>query len=121
MKIAVPVKEDGVIDAHFGHCNHYQLFNISENKEVINTEILKSPEGCGCKSDIATTLKQLGVSIMLAGGIGDGAVGKLKAQGIDTIRNCQGDATEQILLYLNGEISDGGQNCASHEGHECSH
>jgi predicted Fe-Mo cluster-binding NifX family protein len=122
MKIAVPVKSDGSIDAHFGHCDQYQLFTISEDKQIINTEILPSTQGCGCKSNIASTLEQLGVSIMISGGIGDGAVNKLKMHHITAVRNCQGDAAENVLLYLHGEILDGGTNCASHDAdHECQH
>ncbi len=122
MKIAVPVKSNGVIDAHFGHCDHYQIFTISEDRQIVRTELIESPQGCGCKSNIASILQQIGVSKMLAGGIGDGAVNKLSSHQIQTIRNCSGDATEQVCLYLSGEIKDGGKNCDSHEhGHECNH
>jgi len=122
MKIAVPVKIDHQIDSHFGHCAFYQIFTISDNKEVLFVETTDSPEGCGCKSNMAEVLEEKGVKIMLAGGIGNGAINKLVAHGIEVIRNCEGNATEQVQRYLAGELADRGSSCSSHEnGHECSH
>jgi predicted Fe-Mo cluster-binding NifX family protein len=62
------------------------------------------------------------VSVMLAGGIGEGAINKLSEHGIKVIRNCRGNASEQVKRYLEGLLEDGGQSCESHEhGHECKH
>ena len=71
MKIAVPTR-DGHVDDHFGHCDHYTIFTI-ENRQIVARETLPSPEGCGCKSGIATVLKDMGVEVMLAGNMGEGA------------------------------------------------
>jgi len=122
MKIAVPVKENNQIDAHFGHCEFYKIFSISEQNSVISEERMESPQGCGCKSNIAEVFENEGIKIMLAGGIGDGAINKLNAHGVTVIRNCEGDVTKIVEKYLAGEVKDGGSNCASHaEGHSCSH
>lgn len=126
MKIAVPVKENNQIDAHFGHCQFYKIYSISDQNQVISEERMDSPQGCGCKSNIAEVFENNGIKVMLAGGIGDGAVNVLNAHGIEVIRNCQGDVTELIKKYLAGEIKDSGVNCAAHshgneEGHVCSH
>ena len=124
MKIAVPTKENNQIDAHFGHCEFYTIFLVSDQNEIISETILESPKGCGCKSNIAYDLAQMDVRIMLAGGIGDGAVNKLASQNIQVVRNCKGDVHQLVEEYLAGNIQDGGSNCASHsheEGHFCSH
>jgi len=124
MKIAIPTKENNEVDAHFGHCEFYTIFLISDKNEILAETILKSPQGCGCKSNIAYDLSELGVKIMLAGGIGDGAVNKLASQDIQVIRNCKGDVHQLVEAYLAGKIQDGGSNCAPHsheEGHVCSH
>lgn len=122
MKIAVPVKESLQIDNHFGHCAFYQIFTIGENGQILSVETMNAPEGCGCKSNMAEVLSQKGVTIMLAGGIGTGAVQKLQSNGIKVIRNCAGGAGEQVNHYLAGSIKDGGKNCSSHEnGHTCNH
>jgi predicted Fe-Mo cluster-binding NifX family protein len=122
MKIAIPVKSNNEIDAHFGHCEFYQIYTVSDDKKIVSTERMESPKGCGCKSNIASVFEKDGVTVMLAGGIGDGAVNVLKQHGISVVRNCQGDVDTLISQYLAGYIVDGGQNCHAHESeHECSH
>ena len=70
MKIAVPTREN-VVDDHFGHCAYYTLFTVDDDKNITDTETLPSPQGCGCKSNIASVLKEKGVTVMLAGSMGD--------------------------------------------------
>jgi len=114
MKIAVPVKENNQIDAHFGHCEYYKIYTVSDQNQVISEEKMDSPQGCGCKSNIAEVFQKDGIKIMLAGGIGDGAINKLNAHGVKVIRNCEGDVTETINRYLAGKVTDGGCNCVVH-------
>lgn len=117
-KVAVPTK-DGRVDDHFGHCDHYTIFTI-EDKKIVKTEELPSPQGCGCKSGIAADLQQLGVEVMLAGNMGEGAKNKLEAHGITVIRGCAGPISVVIGGYLAGVIRDSGQGCSAHEGgHQC--
>ena len=121
MKIAVPVKDNNQIDAHFGHCAFYQIYEISSN-QVVSVTKMDSPQGCGCKSNIAEVFEQEGVKLMIAGGIGDGAIQKLNTHGISVIRNCTGDVTELVTRYLDGDLKDGGHTCDAHEeGHICNH
>jgi predicted Fe-Mo cluster-binding NifX family protein len=126
MKIAVPVTNENQIDGHFGHCESYGVFTISDTKEIVNIKRVQSPEGCGCKSDIANVLAFDGVTVMLAGGIGSGAINVLNNSGIEVIRGCSGDATEVVKLYLSGLLTDSGSSCHQHEnhhheGHSCGH
>jgi len=126
MKIAVPVTKENQIDGHFGHCESYGVFTISDKKEIAGIESIESPQGCGCKSDIASVLASDGVTVMLAGGIGGGAINVLNNSGIEVIRGCFGDATEVVKLYLSGLVKDSGSNCHQHEahhesGHSCNH
>jgi len=122
MKIAVPVKENNQVDAHFGHCEFYKIYTVSDQNQVVSEDRMESPQGCGCKSNIAEVFENEGIKIMLAGGIGDGAIKKLNAHGVTVIRNCQGDVNDIVEKYLAGEVKDGGSNCSSSaEGHSCSH
>lgn len=120
-KIAAPLTIDNCIDDHFGHCEKFGVFSISDENAIISTEYIASAEGCGCKSNIATVLANKGVSLMLAGGIGAGAINVLSNNGITTIRGCSGNIFEAIDKYLKGEISDNGIICEHHheEGHNC--
>jgi predicted Fe-Mo cluster-binding NifX family protein len=117
MKIAVPVTNENQVDGHFGHCDSYGVFTISEKNEISDVKKVGSPEGCGCKSDIAGVLASDGVTIMLAGGIGGGAVNVLNNSGIEVVRGCSGDATEVVKLFLAGSVEDSGSSCHHHEEH----
>ena len=125
MKIAVPTTQNNMVDAHFGHCEFYTIFTIDENKNIEKKEILQSPQGCGCKSDIAGILSQMGIKIMLAGNMGEGAVNVLSNHGIDVYRGCTGDVTELVKEFVNGHVNDSGETCDHHdhheEGHQCNH
>ena len=115
MKIAVPTRE-GHVDDHFGHCAYYTIFDVIDGK-IVSTSRLASPEGCGCKSGIAVVLKQMGVSVMLAGNMGQGAKNVLEAQRIEVVRGCSGDVAELVLSYLEGKVSDNGESCDHHDCH----
>ena len=115
MKIAVPPR-DGRVDDHFGQCAYYTIFDIIDG-EIRNVSRLASPEGCGCKSGIAPVLKQMGVAVMLAGNMGQGAKNVLEAQRIEVIRGCSGDVEELVKAYLAGNVRDNGEVCDHHDCH----
>ena len=117
MKVAVPTNNNQV-DDHFGHCEYYTIFTI-ENKNIINEELLKAPQGCGCKSNIAPILANKGVKVMLAGNMGFGALSVLNQSGIEVIRGCSGNVKDVATAYINNNITDSGIGCSSHDG--CAH
>ena len=113
MKIAVPTR-DGHIDDHFGHSAYYTNFEV-EDKKIISTSRLDSPEGCGCKSGIAADMEKMGIELMLAGNMGEGAKNKLESHNIKVIRGCKGDIEAVVKGYLLGFIMDSGEGCDHHE------
>jgi len=117
MKIALPSR-DNMVDGHFGHCEYFTVFTVNENKEIVSTETVNPPAGCGCKSNIVTTLAEMGVTLMLAGNMGQGAVNVLNASGIDVMRGCSGEVTTVVKNWLEGSLSDNGVSCSAHE-HGC--
>jgi predicted Fe-Mo cluster-binding NifX family protein len=121
MKLAVPTTQNNQVDAHFGHCEYFTVFTI-EGREIIKSEIVESPEGCGCKSNIAAILKDMGVEVMLAGNMGGGAVNVLNSYGIKVYRGCDGDINSLVQDYVKGNLVDSGETCYKHEdGHQCEH
>ena len=116
MKIALPTR-DGRIDDHFGHCDHYTIATVEAGK-VTATETLPSPEGCGCKSDVAPTMARMGVRLLLAGNMGDGAKNVLAANGIQVIRGCSGPIEDVLAAYLSGNLKDNQIAC---DHHDCAH
>jgi predicted Fe-Mo cluster-binding NifX family protein len=129
MKVAVPVTKSNQIDDHFGHCEFYNVYTISDTNEIIKEDIINSEQGCGCKSNIAGTLAEKGVEILLAGGIGGGAIQVLKNAGIEVIRGCSGNADIAVKKFAVGLIVDNGISCSHHNhhgdsdstGHICNH
>jgi predicted Fe-Mo cluster-binding NifX family protein len=125
MKIAIPTRGN-LVDNHFGHCEMYTVITTDENQNITKTEILPSPQGCGCKSDIAAVFQQIGVKVMLAGGIGEGAIHVLNNHGISVIRGCAGNVNTLAEDYLKGKLTDSGVSCLQNEhhhegGHSCNH
>ncbi|HEX2970625.1 MAG TPA: NifB/NifX family molybdenum-iron cluster-binding protein [Bacteroidales bacterium] len=124
MKVAVPTRGNEV-DEHFGHCEEYTIFTLDETRNVSNEEKLPSPQGCGCKSDIAGILKQKGVQVMLAGNMGMGAYNVLNYHGIEVYRGCSGNIYSVVEKYAKGGIADSNESCKTHGngegGHVCNH
>ncbi len=118
MKIAIPTQNDQ-IDNHFGHCEYFTLVDVDENKEVINKATMESEAVCGCKSGLAGVLQQMGVKLLLAGGIGDGAVRKLKQHNIDVIAGFSGSIDEVIRKWKTEDYSLNFTICTEHQS--CSH
>ncbi|MDE6451339.1 MAG: NifB/NifX family molybdenum-iron cluster-binding protein [Odoribacter sp.] len=114
MKIAIPTR-DNIVDDHFGHCAYYTIFTVNENKEIVCTETEAAPEGCGCKSNIASVLEGKGVNLMLAGNMGEGAKNTLEAHHIQVIRGCSGSVETVIKDWIQGKINDSGQICNHHD------
>lgn len=118
-RIAIPTRGTNV-DDHFGHCEFYTIFDITDEKNVAKTEVLPSPQGCGCKSDIANDLAKIGVTILLAGNMGNGAKQKLEQAGLTVYTGFSGDITKAINKHLSEGFTGSFVMCSGHgNDHEC--
>ncbi len=123
MKIAIPTRNNQV-DSHFGHCEHFSIAELTADNKISKIELMASPQACGCKSNIANELAEMGVTVMLAGNMGQGAVNKISQAGIQVYRGCSGDVRELVEAYLQEQVKDSGMTCAGHgedDGHVCQH
>lgn len=125
MKIAVPTTKEGNVDSHFGHCEKFTLFELNPEGEILKREEVPAPPECGCRSDIAHILSEKGATVLLSGGIGEGAVQVLARYGIQVIRGVYGSAEEAVKKYFAGKLEDSGENCSEHavgpQGHGSDH
>ncbi len=126
-RIAVPVRGN-MVDEHFGHCEAFAVYNVDENNAITGEETVLAPVGCGCRSNIAIDLAAKGVSVMLAGGLGQGARNVLNQAGIEVYSGFKGQAKDAVHRFLNGERGNNAS-CAGHahhhgdesHGHGCHH
>ena len=119
-KIALPTRGTEV-DDHFGHCECYTIFTLDDNGNETARETLPAAEGCGCKSDIAPRLHAMGVTVLLAGNMGDGAKNVLQRNGITVIRGCHGALETVVAAYVKGGLTDSGAACTHHHDGACHH
>lgn len=118
-RIAVPTR-DGEVDPHFGSCRGFTLFDV-KGGSISKEEFFPAPEGAGCKSSAASSLAKAGVRVMLAGGMGEGAVRVMASFGITPVRGVAGPVRAAAEAYAAGRLSDNGVVCDhDHEGHDCS-
>ena len=118
MKIALP--SNGMeVDEHFGHCQCFTIFDVDDENKIVSEETLTPPPGCGCKSSIVPQLASMGVSVMLAGNMGGGAVNVLASNGIKVVRGCTGDVREVAQAWLAGKVDDSGVGCPPHGPEGC--
>jgi predicted Fe-Mo cluster-binding NifX family protein len=118
-KIAIPTK-GGMVDEHFGHCESFTIVSVDEAKTVTGSESFTPPPQCGCKSDLIPTLLSMGVSVLVAGNMGEGAVMRLRQSGIQVFRGAAGPVDAAVAAYLAGNLADRDELC-QHHGHECGH
>ncbi len=115
MKIALPSRGT-IIDEHFGHCEYFTIITVDDQKKIVDQKIVEPPAGCGCKTNIVDTLANMGVTVMLAGNMGAGAVNVLESHGIDVVRGCSGNVRKVVEDWLVGSLRDSGLSCAAHDG-----
>ena len=132
MKIAVTY-ENGEIFQHFGHTQNFKIYEAEDGK-IISSEIV-STNGSG-HGALATMLKDLGVEVLICGGIGGGAQMALAEAGVKLYGGVSGDADRAVEAYLAGNLDynpnvrcdhhdhdhDHGHSCGSHgcgSGHSC--
>ena len=121
LKLAVPTRASQV-DEHFGHCESFTIYSIDDAKAVVSQESFIPLAACGCKSNLIPTLIDMGVSVLLAGNMGEGAVMRLQQAGIKVFRGAAGDVGEAVQAWQNGTLKDNNLLCAAHgPDHECGH
>lgn len=117
MRIALPLS-GGLFSQHFGQSTAFWVCDVQQNPLLVSRgQELAMPEGGGC-GVIPTVLAQAGVDLVIAGGIGAGAVQNLARSGIGVITGVAGGTPQEIVqAYLGGRLASTGQMCQHHEGH----
>jgi len=118
MRIAVTY-ENGQIFQHFGHTEHFKLYNVDKNSVEALGVFPTNGSGHGALADFLT---QLGVDVLICGGIGGGAQAALAPAGIALYAGVQGDADAAVNALVSGQLVFAtGATCDHHHGedHSC--
>jgi predicted Fe-Mo cluster-binding NifX family protein len=120
MKISVAAMGKNVA-GHFGHCESFILFDTADGK-IISEEVVPNP---GHRPGfLPNFLGDKGAEVIIAGGMGGGAVDIFNERNIEVIVGATGDARAAVEAYLRGELKSTGSICHDHQyenecgGHE---
>lgn len=114
MKIAVAT--DGpMVAAHFGRCPEYTILTVDDGK-VTNKVVIPNP---GHEPGfLPEYLSKLGVSCIIAGGMGPRAQGLFAEKNIRTVTGVSGPVSEVVDSYLAGSLEAGESLCEHREHHQ---
>ena len=118
MRIAVTY-EGGNVFQHFGHTETFKVYEVEDGAIVSSSIVGSNGAGHGA---LAALLNEVGIDVLICGGIGGGAQAALAEQGIELCAGASGDADAAVEAYLRGELENTGANCDHHhhgEDHSC--
>lgn len=109
MKIfAIPTAQ-GVLCEHFGHCEKFAIVKTEDSK-VLTTEMIEPPSHQ--PGIYPKFLADLGVSTVIAGGMGQRAQDLFTSNGISTCIGVEPTSPEKLVEnYLKGNLETGTNFC----------
>lgn len=119
MKIAMPKNEE-VINQHFGKSKSFQIVTIEDSK-VTETKELSAERLQHNHGGLSGLLIEEGVTLVITGGIGQGALDALKEANLEVIRGVSGKIEDIIDSYLNNELKDRNVVCNHDHGDDHHH
>lgn len=119
MKYAVPMS-GGILSAHFGHCEQFAIVDVDEEKKQITNKELVTPPPHE-PGVFPAWLAGLGVSYVIAGGMGGRAIDLFAQNGIGVALGAmESDPEKAVLAQLDGSLVTGANAC-DNSAHDCSH
>ena len=110
-KIAIAAEGHYVCE-HFGHCEGFNIYT-TQNGAIIAQDFLANP---GHKPGLLPNLlNDQGVHVVIAGGMGAGAIDIFNEKGIDVITGARGMVEQTIATYLDGKLLSTGSVCHDHQ------
>lgn len=113
MKIAVASNGEMVTE-HFGHCEAFYIFDAEAN-QIVKTDKVANP---GHRPGfLPNYLHELGVNVIISGGMGGGAIDIFNERGIEVIVGARGTSIQAAEAYLEGALKSTGSVCHEHQHH----
>lgn len=109
MKIAIPLIEnlgkDSRISDHFGRAPYFGLIEYKDNGDY-DLEIIENPLVIHQPGEVPTFMKNNGVNLVIARGMGERGYLILKKFGINVIRGANGTVDEIMKLFKEDKFKD---------------
>ncbi|KAF2956913.1 NifB/NifX family molybdenum-iron cluster-binding protein [Marinitoga sp. 38H-ov] len=123
MKIAIPLIEnlgkESRISDHFGRAPYFGLIEYNGNYEL---EIIENPLVVHKPGEVPTFMKENGINLVIAKGMGERGYLILKKFGIEVIRGANGTIDEIMTLFKENKLKDiEFHNHHEHHNHEHHH
>ena len=110
MKLAVTY-DNGQVFQHFGKTSQFKIYDIDQGAVKGSMVFPTGGQGHGA---LAGLLRMLGISVVLCGGIGPGAVQALQSLDITPIAGVTGDADRAVEDFLAGKQAENTEALCSH-------
>ncbi|MHC1787438.1 MAG: NifB/NifX family molybdenum-iron cluster-binding protein [Christensenellales bacterium] len=111
MKIAVACQGDQVSE-HFGHCESLRVYDIMDGV-IQSQESITNPGHL--PGYLPGLLADRGASVLITGGIGEGALSLLKDRQIGVIAGAQGSSLDAVTAWCRGGLETTGAVCREHQ------
>lgn len=114
MRIAATY-ENGEIFQHFGHTEYFKIYDVEDGR-ITATEIVDT--GGSGHGALAGVLRAMKADVLICGGIGQGAISALAAEGIKLYGGVSGNADTAVNDFLSGKLQfNPNERCEHHEHH----
>ena len=112
MRIAIPMA-GGHLAQHFGHCEKFALIDVDpDTRQITATSEVEAPEHQ--PGLLPPWLKERGVTLVIAGGMGSRAHSLFQASAIEVLTGAAEESPEVLVRqYLDGGLVTG-QNACDH-------
>lgn len=107
-KVAVPTA-NGLLCSHFGHCERFAVVRVMDGRIVSLEELTPPPHEPGV---LPRWICELGVRLVIAGGMGQRAIGLFRERGVEVITGAPPmDPATLVNSYLQGTLVTGANVC----------
>jgi predicted Fe-Mo cluster-binding NifX family protein len=107
IKIAV-ASENEMVTEHFGHCINFNIFEVQGDRIIKSRSVPNPGHRPGF---LPNFLNDMGVNVIISGGMGGGAIDIFNEKGIEVITGAQGNAKDAAEAYLRGVLKSTGSIC----------
>jgi predicted Fe-Mo cluster-binding NifX family protein len=116
--IAIPM-ENGVLCAHFGHCQYFAIVEVN-NGEIVEIKEVTPPEHV--PGLYPRWVAQFGVTDVIGGGMGQKAIELFNQQNINAFVGAPLKSAQELVTdFLANKLNLSANYCNHDENHVCSH